>query len=393
MPLLVYILGLTVFSLSTSEFMVAGMMPSLANALGEPVARIGYLISIYALGMVIGGPLVTFGMLKLRIPNKQGLLCLLGLYAIAQSAAASAASYELMAVARLLTGVAGAACFGVSLAICAETVSPPLRGRAAAVVIGGLMLASVVGMPLTTFIDQQVGWRASFWLVVALTLLCMLLVTLLVPHSKASMDISLGRELGEFRKRELWAAYATSALVISAIFAAFSYFAPILTMVSGFPTSAIPWLLGVYGIANVVGNGVVGRYADRYTIPILAGGMVVLSIALALFAVFAHLQSASLALLVVIGLVGMSMNPAIIARVMRIAHPGPLVNTVHTSVINIGLSAGAWVGGLGIAAGHGLLSPLWVGVALAILGLLSLLPYLGQKPGEAQAAAFTARAD
>lgn len=392
MPLLVYILGLTVFSLSTSEFMVAGMMPSLAHALGEPVARIGYLISLYALGMVIGGPLVTFGMLKLRVPNKQGLLCLLGLYAIAQSVAASAANYELMAVARLLTGVAGAACFGVSLAICADAVSPAVRGRAAAVVIGGLMLASVLGMPLTTLIDQHLGWRASFWLVVALALLCMVLVALLVPRSKPSGDISLGRELGEFRKGELWAAYATSALVISAISAAFSYFAPILTEVSGFPSSAIPWLLGVYGIANVVGNGVVGRYADRYTIPILAGGMLVLSIALALFAVFAHQQSASLALLIVTGLVGMSMNPAIIARVMRIAHPGPLVNTVHTSVINIGLSAGAWIGGVGIASGYGLLSPLWVGVGLAILGLLSVLPYLRQEPGAANAA-FSARAD
>lgn len=332
-------------------------------------------------------------MLKLRVPNRQGLLCLLAMYAVAQAAAASAASYELMATARLLTGVAGAACFGVSLAICAEAVSPPVRGRAAAVVIGGLMLSSVLGMPLTTLIDQQAGWRASFWLVVVLALLCMVLVALFVPRSRPAEDISLGRELGEFRKRELWAAYATSALVISAIFAAFSYFAPILTTVSGFPASAIPWLLGVYGIANVVGNGVVGRFADRHTIPILAGGMVVLSIALALFAVFAHRQSASLALLVVIGLVGMSMNPAIIARVMRVAHPGPLVNTVHTSVINIGLSAGAWIGGAGIAAGYGLLSPLWVGVALAILGLLSLLPYLGQKPGQAKAAAFAARAD
>ena len=393
MPLLVYILGLTVFSLSTSEFMVAGMMPSLAHALGEPVARIGYLISLYALGMVIGGPLVTFGMLKLRIPNKPGLLCLLGVYAIAQSLAASAASYELMAAARLLTGVAGAAGFGVSLAICAEAVRPPARGRAAAVVIGGLMLASVLGMPLTTLIDQQLGWRASFWLVVGLALLCMLLVALLVPRSRPSEQIGLGRELGEFRKRELWAAYATSALVISAISAAFSYFAPILTEVSGFPASAIPWLLALYGIANVVGNGVVGRFADRHTIPILAGGMLVLSIALALFAVFAHWQRASLALLVVTGLVGMSMNPAIIARVMRIAHPGPLVNTVHTSVINIGLSAGAWIGGLGIAAGHGLLAPLWVGVVLAILGLLSLLPFLGQEPGEATPAVFTAGAD
>ncbi|WP_332852121.1 MFS transporter [Duganella sp. S19_KUP01_CR8] len=377
MPLLVFILGLTIFSLTTSEFMVAGMMPSLALALGEPVTRIGYLISLYAIGMVVGGPLITVGMLRLRITKKEGLLGLLSLYVIAQSIAASATSYEVMAIARLATGVAASACFGVSLAICADVVDVRARGRAAAVVIGGLMLASVVGVPMATLIDQHLGWRASFWLVVVLTVLCMVLVTLLVPRSKPSQAVSLGSELKEFRNPHLWAAYASSGLIIGAIFAAFSYFAPILTEVSGFPPSSIPWLLGVYGVANVVGNGVVGRFADQYTIPIMVGGMLILSISLALFAVFAHEQTASIALLVVTGLVGMSMNPAIIARVMRTAHPGPLVNTIHTSVINIGLGAGSWIGGLGIAAGYGLRSPLWVGVALAVLALISLLPLLG----------------
>ncbi len=377
MPLLVYILGLTIFSLTTSEFMVAGMMPSLALALGEPVTRIGYLISLYAIGMVVGGPLITVGMLKLRITKKDGLLGLLSLYVIAQSIAASATSYDVMAIARLATGVAASACFGVSLAICADLVGVHARGRAAAVVIGGLMLASVVGVPMATLIDQHLGWRASFWLVVLLTVLCMVLVTLLMPRSRPSQATSLGSELREFRNPHLWAAYASSGLIIGAIFAAFSYFAPILTEVSGFPPSSIPWLLGIYGVANVVGNGVVGRFADQYTIPIMVGGMLILSISLALFAVFAHDQTISIALLVVTGLVGMSMNPAIIARVMRTAHPGPLVNTIHTSVINIGLGAGSWIGGLGIAAGYGLRSPLWVGVALAVLALISLLPLLG----------------
>ncbi|MET3131109.1 putative MFS family arabinose efflux permease [Oxalobacteraceae bacterium GrIS 1.11] len=393
MPLLVYILGLTIFSLTTSEFMVAGMMPSLALAMGQPVTQIGYLISLYAIGMVIGGPLITIALLKLRVPNKKGLLWLLGLYAIAQAVAASATSYDIMAIARLATGVAASACFGVSLAICAEVVSAHARGRAAAVVIGGLMLASVVGVPIATLIDQHQGWRASFWLVVLLTLVCMGLIALLVPRAKPSDIVSLGSELGEFKNRHLWAAYASSGLIIGAIFAAFSYFTTILTEITGFPPSSIPWLLGVYGIANVVGNGVVGRYADQHTIPIMVWGMLILSVSLALFAVFAHNKTISVALLIVIGLVGMSMNPAIIARVMATAHPGPLVNTIHTSIINIGLGLGSWVGGVGIAAGYGLRSPLWVGVALALLGLISLLPYLGQKSPDAGAVGFTVGAD
>ncbi|WP_246856707.1 MFS transporter [Brenneria corticis] len=280
-----------------------------------------------------------------------------------------------MAVARVATGVAGSACFGVSLAICADVVREEKRGRAASVVIAGLMLATVLGVPMATIIDQYLGWRASFWLVVALAVLCAMAIGLLIPKSRAGGAIGLGEELAEFRNRHLWAAYATSGLIIGATFAAFSYFAPILTQITGFSVASIPWLLGSYGAANVIGNMVVGRYADRYTIPIMMWGLLILAAALALLAVFAGGKIPAVALILVIGLVGVPMNPAMIARVMKTARPGPLVNTVHTSVINIGLGVGAWGGGLGISSGYGLLSPLWVGVVLAVLGFLSLLPY------------------
>ncbi|MFC0267260.1 MFS transporter [Kushneria aurantia] len=379
MPLAVYMLGLTIFSLTTSEFMVAGMMPSLTQAFDVSVTQIGHLISLYAIGMVIGGPLLTCGLLTLRIPNRKALLWLLGFYAVAQAVAASATSYDIMAIARVATGVAGSACFGVSLAICAEIAAAESRGRAASIVIGGLMLATVLGVPIATVIDQHWGWRASFWLVVALSVLCATAIIFLVPCSRASETVSPAVELAEFRNRHLWAAYATSGLIIGATFAAFSYFTPILTEVTGFATASIPWLLGIYGAANVVGNMVVGRYADKHTMPIMAWGLIVLGAALAVFALFAQNQALSLAALIVIGLVGVPMNPAMIARVMKTAHPGALVNTVHTSVINIGLGLGTWIGGLGISAGLGIRSPLWVAVALAVLGLLSLLPYLARK--------------
>jgi predicted MFS family arabinose efflux permease len=381
MPLVVYILGLTIFSLTTSEFMIAGMMLSLTRALGVSVTEIGYLISIYAGGMVVGGPLLTTLLLKLRVPNKQALLWLLAFYAAAQALAASSSSYDVMAVARVLTGVAGSACFGVALAICADIVNPNARGRAASIVIGGLMLATVLGVPMATIVDQYMGWRAAFWLVCLLTILCGVIVAFLVPRSKQAQAMSLAIELAEFKNPHLWAAYSTSALILGATFAAFSYYAPILTEVTGFSAASIPWLLGMYGLANVIGNSIVGRIADKHTIIIMVFGLIVLAITLALFAMLAQSNVLSVAFIIVIGLVGVPMNPAMIARVMKTAtHPGPLVNTVHTSVINIGLAVGSWVGGVGIAAGYGLRSPLWLGVILAILGLVSLLPYLKRAP-------------
>ncbi len=374
MPLVVYILGLTIFSLTTSEFMVAGMMPSLSAAFGVSIAEVGYLISIYAAGMVVGGPLLTIALLKLGVPNKRALLCLLVLYVVGGGVAAMADGYGVMVAARIITGVAGSACFGVSLAICADLVAPEARGRASSIVLAGLMLATVLGVPAATIVDQHLGWRASFWLVVVLAVLCAVVIAMLVPPSPKSSQVSLSAELASFRNGQLWAAYATSGLIIGATFAAFSYFSPIFTDVTGFSPATIPLLLGVYGAANVIGNTIVGRFADKHTIPILVGGLIVLAVTLAMFAVFAENRIVSVIAFVVIGLVGVPMNPAMISRVMKTAHPGPLVNTVHTSVINVGLAAGAWFGGIGILAGYGLRSPIWIGVALALLGLVSLMP-------------------
>ncbi|KAA8998055.1 MFS transporter [Affinibrenneria salicis] len=375
MPLVVYILALTIFSLTTSEFMVAGMMPALSDALDASLTQIGRLISLYAAGMVVGGPLLTLTLLRLRVSNKKALLWLLSGYALAQSVAAMSGSYPLMAAARVVTGVVGSACFGVALAICAELVSPGERGRAASVVVGGLMLSAVFGVPMASLMEQYAGWRASFWLIVVLTLACALIIALLVPARASSSTGRVADELAQFSNRHLWAAYASSGLIIGATFAAFSYFIPILTGVSGFSPSAMPWLFALYGLANVAGNMLCGRYADRYTLPILAGGLSVLTLALLLFALFAYQPGISLAMVVVIGLTGVSLNPAMIARVMKTAHPGALVNTLHTSVINIGLGLGAFIGGLGIER-WGLTFPLWIGALLALVGLLSLVPYL-----------------
>lgn len=372
MPFVVYILGLTIFALTTSEFMVAGMLPSLASALAVSVGEVGNLISLYALGMAIGGPVLTALLLVRGLPNKRALLWLLATYVAAGIVAACASGYGAIAAARVVMGVVSAAAFGVSLTICAELVAPEARGRAASFVLGGLMLAPVLGVPATAIIEQSMGWRASFWSVAIFSTICAFSVGALVGETKSGAVVSLKKECAALRNSDLWAAYATSGLIIGATFAAFSYLVPIFTQVSGFAPSAIPILLAMYGAANVVGNLIVGRFADRYTLAVLAIGLAALGVFLAIFALYAESGVASVGALVGIGFTGVALNPAMVARVMKTADPGPLVNTMHTSIITAGLAVGTWAAGAGIDAGWGLRAPLWVGAILALLGLMSL---------------------
>ncbi|MBW4717988.1 MFS transporter [Saccharothrix obliqua] len=385
MPIAVYVLGLGIFSVTTSEFMVSGLMPALAADFGVSISAIGYLISVYAAAMALGGPVLTVGLL--RFPRKNTLLLLFGVFILGQALGAVAESYEVMLAARVITGVAASSVFGMSFAIAVDTVGPERAGRAASIVVGGLMIGTVLGLPAATWIGQQFGWRASFWAVGALTLLIGLITLKVVPATRAVGDVGLKEELTAFRNGRLWAAYATSTLIIGATFVAFSYFTPILTGVSGFGESTVPVLLAVYGVATVLGNVVVGRFADRHTMTVLAVGLVSLTASLAVFGLFADIPVVAVVALVAVGLVGVTMNPAMAARVIRTSNGRPLVNTVHTSVITFGVVIGSWTGGLAISAGYGLRAPLWIGVGLAVLGLLSIVPELLSRRAPAPAPA------
>ncbi len=373
-PLVVYCLTLGIFALTTSELMISGMMPSLQQAFGRSVSDIGNLISVYALGMTIGGPLVTVLFLALKIENKRGLLLLLTFYALAQGVAASTSNFHVMLIARVLTGMAAATSFGLMLAITAQLVAPELRGRASSMVFAGLMLCTVLGVPLATAVANSFGWRASFWAIVVLILFCALVIALKIEPAAKNARINLRSELHEMRKPKLWAAYATSALVIGASFAVYSYLAPITVQLAGFSEAQLPFLLAIYGAANIIGNYVIGRFADRHTIATIFIGILIMLLAMLIFALFAELKFATVLAIVMIGLTGIALNPAFIARIMRLAHPGALVNAMHASVINIGLGLGPWAGGLALQSGYSLHAPLWVGVIMTLGGLLTLAP-------------------
>lgn len=384
MPLAVFVLGLGVFCMNTTEVMVSGLLPALSHEFTVSIPAVGYLVSVYAGGMVVGGPILTVALL--RTPRKAALLSLLGLFVAGQTLGAMAPSYWVMLVARVITALAASAFFGLAAAACVELVGPSARARALSIVFGGMMLAQVVGLPAATVIEQSLGWRASFWIVDLLAALCVLAVLALVPRGSSSESVDVRSELRAFRDARLWGAYATNALIIGSVFAAFSYFSPIFTEIGGFSAGMVPLLFAVYGMGTILGNVVTGRLADRHTMSILAVGLAALAVTLGAFAVLADSAAATVAAIVVLGLVGMPMNPAMGTRVMRLANDRALVSTVNTAAINVGIVIGPLLAGAGISAGWGYRSTLWVGAALAVVGLLTLLPFLGGRRRESAAA-------
>ncbi|OKP01232.1 MFS transporter [Xenorhabdus eapokensis] len=371
-PLAIYILTIGIFAIVTSEFQVTGMIPIMAYDLGVSISQIGYLVSLYALAMAFGGPLLAIGLLK--TPPKTALIILYVTFITGEIIGALANSYPMLMIARIITGAVSGAFFGVALAICVEIVKEQQRAWAISIVLFGIMLGTILGLPMANLIGTHVGWRESFWTTGILATIASVISIFYLPSIPKIPTISLRAELGELKNLELWRVFSTSLLIIGATFAAFTYFTPILKEITGYSDNMIASLLILYGAATIVGNAVVGKLADRHTIITLTIGLISLTLFLLLFGLFADKKLLSALSLIGIGLVGVTMNPAMVTRVMRTANGRPLVNTIHTSVITLGVVIGSFLGGFCINLGWGLRAPLWVGGLMAFIGLITLLP-------------------
>lgn len=328
---------------------------------------------------MLGGPILTYFFLKFKAPYRPTLLILLILYALIQGISAFMNSFEILILIRIIIGVLCAGCLSLSLATSMSLVSIDKRPSAAAIVIGGFMISNVFGVPFATIIDEYWGWRASFGIVAIMVLLCFIALFFMLPSFKSHQAPSMADEIQAFRRSAYWKACLTSCLILGASFAAFSYFVPILMNITQMDLKIIPLILMLYGAANVIGNIITAKFAYRYSLQVMLIGLTVLTLSLLSMALLAQYQWIAISLVVMIGLSGVPMNPAMMARVVSVAHPGPMVNAVHTAVINIGLGGGSYLGGAAITAGLGYLSALWIGAFLAFLGLLSILPYAFRK--------------
>lgn len=365
----------------TSEFQVSGMVPIMAADLGVRVPDIGYLVSVYAFAMALGGPLLAIALLK--VAPKKSLLLLYGIFIAGEVLGALSASYGMLILARLITGAVSGAFFGVAIALAIQMTPEAKRGWAISIVLAGIMVGTVIGLPLASFIGTHLGWRDSFFATALFAAAAGLLSLRGIPPLPAAENQGLRGELAELKNPRLWAAFLTSFLIIGATFSGFTYFTPILEQETCFSAGGVTALLALYGVATVIGNFVVGKLADRHAMKTMAAGLTLLTAFFLLFALYADAAPVAVLALAGVGLVGVTMNPAMVTRVMREANGRPLVNTCHTSVITLGIMAGSFLGGDFINFGWGLRAPLWLGAAMAVLGLLSLLPALLRAPRNA----------
>ncbi|MEU2435658.1 MFS transporter [Streptomyces rubradiris] len=300
------------------------------------------------------------------------MVLMMALFLAGQTVGALATAYWAMVVARVVTALATAAFFGLAASVCADLVSPDRTGRALAIVFGGFMVANVFGLPLATFIDQLMGWRAAFWAVDVLVALCLVLVLFTIERAPAPRGLDVRSELAVLRGGRLWGAFATNALLIGGVFATFAYLSPVLTKVAGFSEGVVPLLFVLYGVGTVAGNIVLGRLADAHTLRVLWLGGAVLAVLLGLYALVASDQVLSLVALFLLGFTGLPLNPAMASRVMSLSNSGALINTMNTAAVCAGITLGTWLAGVGIDA-FGYRAPMGAGALLALGALATLL--------------------
>ncbi|MEV8365287.1 Cmx/CmrA family chloramphenicol efflux MFS transporter [Streptomyces niveus] len=369
MPLAVYILGLSVFALGTSEFMLSGLLPPIADDMDVSIPQAGLLISAFAIGMVVGAPLLAAG--TLRMPRRTTLIALISVFGLGQVAGALAPTYEVLFVSRVVSAFACAGFWAVGAAVAIAMVPKTSRARAMAVMIGGLSIANVLGVPAGAFLGTHLGWRSAFWAVGAASAIALVGVATLIPRIPLpERKPELRRELLIYRDRQVWLAIAITALAAGGVFCAFSYLAPLLTDVAGLDEGWVPTVLALFGVGALIGTVIGGRVADAHLFGVLLSGVVASTVFLAALALLASSAVAVVVLSLLLGFSAFFTAPALNARMFNVAAAAPiLAGATATSAFNLGNTGGPWLGGTVIDAGLGFASTAWAGAAMTVVAV------------------------
>ncbi|MFF5011737.1 MFS transporter [Streptomyces sp. NPDC001165] len=369
MPLALLALAVGAFGIGTTEFVIMGLLPDVADDLHISIPTAGHLVSAYALGVVIGAPLLAA--LTARMPRRTVLISLMALFVAGNALSALAPGYDSLLAARFLSGLPHGAFFGVGAVVATAMVPPERKARSVSLMFLGLTVANVVGVPVATLMGQHLGWRATFLGVSAIGLAAIASLALLIPRDRAAAPTTgLRGELAALRSLPVWLALGTTVAGFGALFAAYSYVTPMLTDSAGFAEGSVTVLLALFGVGATAGNLLGGRLADHSMRGTLFGGLASMVAVLLLFPVLMRAEWSAALAVALLGMAAFVTGSPLQLMVMEKAAAAPsLASSANQAAFNLANAGGAWIGGLALAAGFGVTSPAVAGAALAVLGL------------------------
>ena len=365
-------LALGTFCIGTSEFASMGILQLFAASLNLDIPTATHAIEAYALGVVLGGPAVTI--LAAKLNRRNLLLALMAIFVLGNVLSAVATGLGSFALARFVSGIPQGAYFGAGAVVASYIVGPGQGGRAFALVMTGLTVATIVGSPLATLLGQTLGWRNAYLAVSALGVLSFLALWLWVPRSRALDGGPVRQELRALKRASVWTMVAVAALGVASIFAVYTFIGPFVTDGAGLGEGWVPIALGLFGVGMTAGNVVGGWLADRHPSQGLVAGFGSALIALALLAAGGQNAWVLMACMLAVGATMMVAIPTIQVRLTQAAPDAPtLMGAMNLAALNVANAIGAWAGGQTIAHGYGLLSAVWAGFALTLAGLVLFL--------------------
>ncbi|MGW1585467.1 MFS transporter [Streptomyces sp. NPDC002386] len=369
MPLALLALAVGAFGIGTTEFVMMGLLPDVANDLHISIPAAGHLVSAYALGVVIGAPLLAA--VTARMSRRTVLIALMGLFVVGNALSALAPGNDSLLAARFLSGLPHGAFFGVGAVVATNLAAPERKARSVSLMFLGLTVANVAGVPAATLMGQHLGWRATFLGVSAIGLAAIASLALLIPHDRAAAPATgLRGELAALRSVPVWLALGTTVAGFGALFAAYSYITPMLTDAAGFAETRVTLLLALFGVGATAGNLLGGRLADHSLRGTLFGGLVSLAAVLLLFPLLMRAEWSAALAVTLLGTAAFITGSPLQLMVMEKATAAPsLASSANQAAFNLANAGGAWIGGLALAAGFGVTSPALAGAALAVLGL------------------------
>ncbi|MGV9253728.1 MFS transporter [Streptomyces sp. NPDC003697] len=369
MPLALLALAVGAFGIGTTEFVMMGLLPDVADDLRISIPTAGHLVSAYALGVVIGAPLLAA--VTARMSRRTVLIGLMALFVVGNALSAFAPGYESLLAARFLSGLPHGAFFGVGAVVATTMVAPERKARSVSLMFLGLTVANVAGVPVATLIGQHLGWRATFLAVSAIGIAAVASLALLIPQDHTHTPATgLRGELAALRSLPVWLALGTTVAGFGALFSAYSYITPMLTDAAGYADASVTLLLALFGVGATAGNLLGGRLADHSLRGTLFGGLTSLAVVLALFPLLMRTEATAALAVTLLGTAAFVTGSPLQLMVMEKAAAAPsLASSANQAAFNLANAGGAWIGGLALAAGLGATSPALTGAALAVLGL------------------------